>query len=627
MKNLSKVLFLFLMLAMAFAVISCEQAAGSSPSKDKKTEETKDEPTPTPEPETPETPQTPEEPELDMTETPLTLEFLADGEITITNPWSTLKYSKNGGALTAVEATGNPPTMNICVNQNDKIHFYAEGSETTMNKFMNIACNSDCYIYGNIMSLVTLEADTSNWDSSAKELTSNYCFYQLFSGNFHIKNHGNKALLLPATTLTDSCYRFMFGACNSLTSAPELPATILAPYCYSLMFTICTSLNSAPDLPAVSLSYSCYEGMFSDCWSLTSAPALPATSLAEHCYAGMFSDCNYLTSAPELPATTLVDFCYSSMFYGCSKINYIKCLATDISASGCTSGWLNRTASSGTFIKAAGVNWSTGNNGIPNGWEVYGPDTPLTLGFIESGEVTITDPWSTLKYTINGGEFILVGTSTPAKITVNKDDKISFYAGGTENAIRPPMNINCSSDCYIYGNVMSLVSFNYLSNSWDSSATTITDSKYFENLFFRNSHIKNHKYKPLLLPAKTLSDRCYEGMFYECTSLTSAPELPATTLSYDCYRDMFSGCTSLTTAPELPAPTLAEYCYYNMFYGCSNLNYIKCLATDISAKNCTLWWVTETASSGTFVKAAGTDWSSKPDGDGIPVGWTVEEAQ
>ena len=50
-------------------------------------------------------------------------------------------------------------------------------------------------------------------------------------------------------------------------------------------------------------------------------------------------------------------------------------------------------------------------------------------------------------------------------------------------------------------------------------------------------------------------------LFYNCTSLTTAPELPATTLVYHCYDCMFSGCTSLIQAPELPATTLADSCY------------------------------------------------------------------
>ena len=64
---------------------------------------------------------------------------------------------------------------------------------------------------------------------------------------------------------------------------------------------------------------------------------------------------------------------------------------------------------------------------------------------------------------------------------------------------------------------------------------------------------------------------CYNYMFWNCVSLTTAPTLPATTLAIQCYRYMFRGCTSLTTAPALPATTLARDCYNSMFHSCASL--------------------------------------------------------
>ena len=89
---------------------------------------------------------------------------------------------------------------------------------------------------------------------------------------------------------------------------------------------------------------------------------------------------------------------------------------------------------------------------------------------------------------------------------------------------------------------------------------------------------------------------------------------------------MFYGCTSLTTAPELPATTLAEYCYNYMFIDCTNLNYIKCLATDISASNCTNNWVYGVqTTSGTFIKNSSmSSWTTGV--NGIPSNWTVQDA-
>ena len=178
---------------------------------------------------------------------------------------------------------------------------------------------------------------------------------------------------LPATTLASNCYDFMFYSCTGLTDASELvlPATTLANNCYSQMFRGCTSLTTTPELPATTLANRCYYYMFRECTGLTTAPELPVTTLTEGCYYRMFYGCTSLITPPELPATTLVNECYRGMFGWCTKLNYIKCLATDISATNCTLDWVEGVASSGTFVKAASMTgWTTGTNGIPSNWTV-----------------------------------------------------------------------------------------------------------------------------------------------------------------------------------------------------------------------------------------------------------------
>lgn len=176
---------------------------------------------------------------------------------------------------------------------------------------------------------------------------------------------------LPATTLASSCYDRMFGYCTNLTAAPALPASTLVVRCYSTMFYGCSNLITAPELPATTLAESCYSEMFVGCSSLTTAPELPATELTDECYYSMFTNCTSLIIAPELPSTTLSSSCYEYMFSYCTSLTAIKCLATDISASDCTSNWLFGVSESGTFTKAANMNsWTTGVSGIPSGWTV-----------------------------------------------------------------------------------------------------------------------------------------------------------------------------------------------------------------------------------------------------------------
>ena len=209
--------------------------------------------------------------------------------------------------------------------------------------------------------------------TTAPELPATTLTYQCYNSMFYGCTSLTTAPKLPATTLVNNCYQSMFNGCTSLTTAPELPATTLANGCYYHMFYDCTSLTVVPALPATVLAEECYRGMFWNCTGLTTVPSnlLPATTLKSDCYRDMFYVCKNLTTAPELPATTLTVLCYDSMFYGCTKLNYIKCLATDISAIYCTSGWLSGVASTGTFVKASSMtSWTEGNSGIPTGWTV-----------------------------------------------------------------------------------------------------------------------------------------------------------------------------------------------------------------------------------------------------------------
>ena len=60
------------------------------------------------------------------------------------------------------------------------------------------------------------------------------------------------------------------------------------------------------------------------------------------------------------------------MFFGSQKINYVKCLATDISATDCLTDWLDGTMLLGTFITAENKPaYESGTSGIPSDWKSY----------------------------------------------------------------------------------------------------------------------------------------------------------------------------------------------------------------------------------------------------------------
>ena len=193
------------------------------------------------------------------------------------------------------------------------------------------------------------------------------------SGNVMSMIFGDEAEGKTDLTGYDGCFTNLFQNCTGLVSVSKnfLPATILSENCYDAMFDGCTSLIQAPELPATTLAASCYYNMFQYCTSLIQAPELPATTLANSCYMGMFQECPLLLQAPELPATNLADWCYDAMFAGCTSLNYIKMLATDISAPNCLTYWVSNVSETGTFVKSADATWNvTGKSGIPTGWIV-----------------------------------------------------------------------------------------------------------------------------------------------------------------------------------------------------------------------------------------------------------------
>ncbi len=334
---------------------------------------------------------------IDYSQEYLTIESLADNNtIKFTKPSSsteakTIYWSSDKTIWNSVSSADADTTLKTLSN-NEKI--YIKGSNNTYapstSAYNYFSSNAEFNISGNIMSLIygdnfigqtTLPSDSyifydifvnskvvdaSNLILPATTLQPN-CYMSMFSGCTSL----TAAPKLPATTLQPNCYGSMFSGCTSLTAAPKLPATTLANQCYYYMFYGCTSLTTAPELPATTVANSCYGYMFRGCTSLTTAPELPATTLANQCYYEMFYDCTSLTAAPQLPATTLANQCYRQMFYGCMSLNYIKCLATDISASRCLSKWVSYVASTGTFVKSSSMtSFPEGASGIPSGWTV-----------------------------------------------------------------------------------------------------------------------------------------------------------------------------------------------------------------------------------------------------------------
>ena len=276
------------------------------------------------------------------------------------------------------------------------------------------------------------------------------------------------------------------------------------------------------------------------------------------------------------------------------------------------------------FLSTISVAWAQRNRG-------------LTLEAIEDGTITFSYVISkNMLCFVNGTKYpIAVRTENAPAVTeipVQAGDKVMFFASEqiprhyytykkADNTYAGIYTtISCTGDCYIYGNIMSLL---YPSTSYATASTLDTNtSQTLFNTFKNNTHLKNHPENDLVLPATTLAQDCYRGLFYGCSGLTRAPKLPAMTLKTGCYQSMFTGCTGLTESPELPATILPENCYNYMFANCENLCYVTSAATNVTAANCTKDWLKGVAAEGTIVVTADAAYS---EGDsGIPSGWTVQ---
>lgn len=243
-----------------------------------------------------------------------------------------------------------------------------------------------------------------------------------------------------------------------------------------------------------------------------------------------------------------------------------------------------------------------------------------------STTITFNDNYKNdIEYSLDFGEHWY---SYAEPLTLDKDAVVCIK-GNRENYMNnsgdewgtPGANpiFTATSPCYISGNIMSLLKDEQLGESAFQGAfskgktaltnididpdaplilpaTSLTPKCYMQ--MFRNCtsltrvpvfRVETVKYRScynmfrdcsnlasvegIELPATTLAEDCYREMFRLCKKITSVDKelLPATSLAVACYRQMFNGCEKLTNAPDLPATTLQDHCYNSMFSACTAL--------------------------------------------------------
>lgn len=258
-------------------------------------------------------------------------------------------------------------------------------------------------------------------------------------------------------------------------------------------------------------------------------------------------------------------------------------------------------------------------------------EKPFYFECLTAGQISFYSDASssikTVEYSKDGVNWTSVtsttSTSTSPKVSMAVGDIL--YIRGNNSCY----NDNGSGEFGFYGstgyynlggNIMSLISSTNFQN-----LTTIPSQYCFNRMFMSMGSADIISAEKLVLPATTLTTRCYEFMFMNRTRMTHGPKIMATTLANYCCQRMFMYCSSLTAAPELPATTLVTGCYSSMFAACTKLNYVKAMFTTTPSSSYTGDWLEGVASNGTFVKNSSASWNVSGT-SGVPSGWTVQTA-
>ena len=280
------------------------------------------------------------------------------------------------------------------------------------------------------------------------------------------------------------------------------------------------------------------EGEIGGIGTTYTALVIPGDVVAKFYFTDDMSDTKPLTM------TTNVTAAGSSYIY---NLNVIK--RTKIEVTGITEGpWTANGTTTGDLICYPYVTFKA--------------EQPQTFKMTVKGSYKI----SGLEYSVNNGDWTTLeaGTGVPfggtkGDLRLRGKNNLKGTAGSVGNYsqisfVTPDVDVACTGD------IRTLLDYENYEN-------VATESARFNYLFYNCTQLTSAPN----LPATKLADRCYSYMFYGCTNLKTVPTLPARKMLSGGYRSMFQGCTSLENAPDLPATQLAELCYAFMFSGCTKL--------------------------------------------------------
>ena len=260
-----------------------------------------------------------------------------------------------------------------------------------------------------------------------------------------------------------------------------------------------------------------------------------------------------------------------------------------------------------------------------------------------------------LSYSLDGGQTWtdLTLSENTSFSTINTGDKIMFK--GVNDNLATAWNrywaFISTKNIKVYGNIMSLLcGDNFITHPEFKTGSTHN----LCGLFYKSTNLIDAS--DLVLPALTLMESCYNGMFRECSNLVNGPKLlPALDVPKDGYSSMFESCIKLVEGPEIDAITVSgtgammrmfcmarsskvtaamtkspilrvknpnEYAngYQQIFCGNGNITEVTILAegTDFEFAN----WLSYNSDSGVIKKLSTTTLVSGS--NGVPSGWTTQ---
>lgn len=248
--------------------------------------------------------------------TPFTIKALENGtSVGIANNndpgWVSLDYKVNDGAWTSYTIGDQ-----ISLDEGDTVSFSGNNSTGfTRDGYSEYKVSTQAgtiQLFGNIMSLLTgnfVNATDFSFLQDSKSVFSNFCSFN--SSIIH-----TSGLILPASSVPNTGYYWMFFSQGNLQTPPQILAT---------------EFNHE----------SCWA-MFINCYSLTSGPQIFATS-------------SYQSDS------------FAMMFNNCLNLSEMKVHFTEWKIQ---QSWLEGVAANGTFYKPAVLPEEYGDDKIPSNWTV-----------------------------------------------------------------------------------------------------------------------------------------------------------------------------------------------------------------------------------------------------------------